>query len=117
MKIMDAVDSRKYYKKQRRLFIWTIIAVVLFLAAWAAGIYRQFFGFDPHWAGDNFAFNVAFLFPATIISLLILYFTCGLTITNWRQLPNKKVSALTVFLSLSVIVFVTYYFIMVLRQH
>ena len=114
---MEVVNHKKYYKKQRRLFVWTVIAFVLFVVAWIAGIYREFFGFNPHWAGDNFAFNVAFLFPATIISVLILYFTGGLTITNWRQLPNKKVSILTVLLSLSVIAYVTYYFIMVLRQH
>ena len=114
---MEIVDNKKYYKKQRRLFIWTIIAVVLFLVAWTAGIYRQFFGFDPHWAGDNFVFNVVFLFPATIISLLILYFTGGLTITNWRRLPNKRISILTILLSFSVIAYVAYYFILLFRQH
>lgn len=113
---MEVVDDKKYYKKQRRLLVWTIIAVVLFVVAWAAGIYRPFFGFDPHWAGDNFAFNVAFLFPATIMSLVISYFTGGLTITNWRRLPNKKISILTVLLSFSIIVYVVYYFIMTLRQ-
>jgi hypothetical protein len=114
---MEVVDDKKYYKKQRRLFIWTIIAVVLFMIAWTADIYRQFFGFDPHWAGDNFAFNVAFLFPATIVSLLILYFTGGLTIINWRQLPNKKMSIFTVLLSFSVIAYVAYNFIIALRIH
>ncbi|MEO8415366.1 MAG: hypothetical protein ABI472_17025 [Ginsengibacter sp.] len=114
---MEVVDNKKYYKKQRRLFVWTITAVLLFVVAWTAGIYRRFFGFDPYWADDNFAFNVAFLCPATIISLLILYFTGGLTIANWRQLPNKKISILTVFLSFSLIAYVAYYFIMLFRQH
>lgn len=114
---MQVVDDKKYYKKQKRLFVWTIIAVVLFLVAWTAGIYRQYFGFDPHWAGDNFVFNLTFLFPAVIISLLVSYFTAGLTIINWRRLPNKKISVITLLLSLSLISYVTYVFIMVMRQH
>ena len=117
MEVADNKKYQKYQKKQKRLFIWTIIAVMLFVVAWTAGIYRHFFGFNPHKAGDNFAFNVAFLFPATIMSLLILYFTGGLTITNWRRLPNKKISIFTVLLALSIIAYVIYYVIMVLRQH
>lgn len=114
---MDKADHIKYKRKQKRLFIWTIAAVSLFIIAWTAGLYRHFFGFEPHWAGDNFVFNITFLFPATIVSLLICYFTGGLTIINWQRLPIKKISILTILLSLSLISYVSYYFLMQMRQH
>lgn len=114
---MAAVKHTDYRKKQKRLFILTIVAVIIFIVVWTAGIYRQYFGFDPHWAGDNFVFNVTYLFPATIFSTLVCYFTCGLTITNWKSLPNKKISIMTVLLSLLLIFYVGYSFLMVLRQH
>lgn len=113
---MGEVDHNKYHKKQKRIFVWTIIAVVLFVMAWSAGIYRHLFGFDPHWAGDNFVFNLSFLFPATIFSSLVCYFTAGLTIVNWKNLPSKKTSVLTVLLSLALLLYVGYSFLMVLRK-
>jgi hypothetical protein len=114
---MDLADNIKYGRKQKRIFTWAIIAVSLFILAWTASIYRHLFGFDPHWAGANFVFNVTFLFPATIISLLISYFTGGLTVVNWRNLPNKKISVITVLLSLSLIVYVFCNVLTVFRQH
>lgn len=114
---MNTVDYNKYQRKQKRLFIWTIAAVSFFIIAWTAGVYRHLFGFDPHWAGDNFGFNIFFLFPATIICLLICYFTGGLTLIDWRRLPNKKISVITVLLSLLLIGYVGYYFLMLMRQH
>ena len=114
---MDTIDHIKYRKKQKRLLTWTIVAVTLFIIAWTAGIYRHLFGFNPHWAGDNFVFNLTFLFPVTIFSTLVCYFTCSLTILNWKSLPKKKISTLTVLLSLLLIFYVSYNFLMVLRQH
>ena len=111
------VVGEKYVKKQRRLFKLTLFALVLFIIAWVAGMYRHIFGFNPHWAGDNFAFNFMFLFPAITISILILYFTGGLTILNWRLLPNKKISTFIILISASFIGFVCYSLVMVLRQH
>jgi uncharacterized membrane protein len=114
---MTTIKHTDYRKKQKILFIWTIVAVLIFILAWTAGIYRQYLGFDPHWAGDNFVFNLTYLFPATIFSTLVCYFTGGLTVMNWKSLPNKKLSIVTVLLSLFLIFYVSYGFLMVLRQH
>jgi len=114
---MEGVDHIKYQKKQKRFFIWTIAAVSFFIIAWTLGIYRHLFGFDPRWAGDNFVFNIFFLFPVTIVCLLICYFTGGLTIINWCRLPNKMISIFTIFLSLLLIGYVGYYFLILMRQH
>jgi len=113
---MSNLDQIKYRKKQKRWFLWTIIAVVLFVIAWSAGIYRHLFGFNPQWAGDNFVFNMSLLFPATIFSSLVCYFTAGLTILHWKSMPSKKISVLTVLLSLSLLLYVGYSFLMVLRK-
>jgi hypothetical protein len=113
---MTAIKHINYRRKQKRLFIWTIVALVIFVVAWTAGIYREYFGFNPHWAGDNLGFNLIYLFPATIFSTLVCYFTAGLTIMYWKSLPNKKISIVTVFLSLVLIFYVAYSFLMMLRQ-
>ena len=110
---MNVADDKKYQsKKQKRLFIWTLVAVGLFIAAWNADTFSRLFGFEPpHWVGDNFIF----LFPVMIASLVILCFTGGLTIINWRQLPNKTINIITVILSFYVISSIAYTCIMLLR--
>ena len=111
---MKVAENKKYQsKKQKRLFIWTVVAVVLLVAAWNAGTYSRLFGFEPHWVGNNFVF----LFPMMIVSMVIVCFTGGLTIINWRQLPNKTINILTVILSFYIISSVIYNSIMLLRQH
>jgi hypothetical protein len=112
-----AKDQDKYVKRQNRLFYWTLFAFAVFIISWTASAFRHIFGFDPHWAGDNFAFNIMFLFPATIICLLIMFFTGGLTIGNWKHLPNLTKKIVTVSLSYGVLIFVAYAILMLLRQH
>ena len=110
-------DQSKFVKRQNKLFYWTLVAFAIFIISWTASAFRHLFGFDPHWAGDNFAFNFMFLFPATVICLVIMFFTGGLTIGYWKTLPNLTKKIVTLFLSYGVLFFVAYTFLMVLRQH
>ena len=107
----------KFLKIQNRLFYWTLIAFAIFVISWIAGIYRHLFGFDPHWAGDNFVFNFTFLFPVTFICLLIMFFTGGLTILNWKSLPNLVKKIVTIILSYGLLFYVAHYILTLLRQH
>jgi hypothetical protein len=110
-------DQYKHLNKQNRLFYCTLMAFAVFIISWTVSGFRHLFGFDPNWAGENFAFNVTFLFPATIICAITLFFTGGLTIGYWKILPSLTKKILTVTLSYSVLIFITYTIILLLRQH
>jgi len=114
--LTNQISQDKFKRRQNRLFYWTLFAFSIILISWTASSFRHLLGFDPHWAGDNFAFNIMFLFPATIICLLILFFTGGLTIGYWKTLPSLTKKLITLILSFGVIIFVGYVFLMVLRQ-
>lgn len=107
--------NNKHLKRQNRLFYWTIFAFLLFITSCIASEYRNLLGFDPNFAGDNFAFNFMFLFPLTFICLLIMLFTGGLTIGYWRHLPNMFKKIVTLLLSFAVISFIAYTVLMILR--
>lgn len=115
--LTNVIIQDKLKKRLNRLFYWAIAGFSLFLFSWIASSFRHLFGFDPHWAGDNFAFNVMFLFPATMVSVVILFFTGGLTLGYWKTLPNLTKKVVTVVLSYGVLLFVGYVFLMVFRQH
>ena len=107
-------DDRSYQsKKQKRLFIWTIVAVVLFIVAWNADSSSRLFGFESHRAGNSFVF----LFPVMIVSLVIVCFTGGLTIIKWRQLPDNTINIIIIVLSFFIISAIAYNAVMLLRQH
>jgi hypothetical protein len=109
--IMKVAHDKNYYsKKQKWLLVWTAFAIILLVAGWNISILGQLFGFETYWAYDNFVF----LFPVMIVSLVIVCCTCGLTIVNWRRLPNKNISIITVILSLWMISSITYNFTMLL---
>jgi hypothetical protein len=110
-------DQNEFVKRLNSLFYWTLFAFVIFIVSWTASTFRHLLGFDPHFAGNNFAFNILFLFPATIVCLLIMFFTGGLTIRYWKTIPNLTKKIITVILSYGVLIFVVYTFLMVLRQH
>ena len=98
----------KYKKRQNRLFYWSLFGFILFLLACTASEFRQALGFDPHWAGDNFAFNMMYLFPATILSLIILILTATLNLIFWKTLANKTKKITSLIFSFSVILFVAF---------
>ena len=115
--MQNTSEAAKFSVRQKRIFYFSLFAFLLFILAWTAGIFRAYFGFDPDWIGDNFAFNIAFLFPSIIVSLVISWFCFGLTISHWKQLPNKRQKILTLIMTLSLMLFSVYVWIMVLRQH
>jgi hypothetical protein len=110
-------NQNKFMKRQNRLFYWTLVAFAIFIVSWTASTFRHLLGFDPHWAGDNFAFNIMFLFPTTIVCLLIMFFTGGLTIGYWKTIPNLTKKIVTVTLSYGVLIFMAYKILIVFRQH
>jgi hypothetical protein len=110
-------DNAKYRKKQKRLFIWTTIALLIFVLAWIMSTYREVFGFHYHGPGDNFAFNFTYFYPPLFFSLLVCYFTAGHTIFDWRRLQNKKLGILTLSISLVVIFYTCYKFVLILKDH
>jgi hypothetical protein len=115
--LTDMEEPEKYKKKQNRLFYWTLVTFFIFLISLIVSEFRQFFGFDPHWAGDNFGFNFLFLFPMTIICVSILFFTGGLTIGYWKTFPSLPKKIVTIILSYGVIIFVSYVFLSALKRH
>jgi hypothetical protein len=110
-------QPEKYKRRQNRLFYWTLVTFSIFLISLIASEFRQFFGFDPHWVGDNFGFNWLFLFPMTAICVSILFITGGLTIGYWKTFPSLNRKIVTIILSYGVIIFVSYVFLNVLRRH
>jgi len=108
-------DQKKFVKRQNRLFYWSLVAFIIFVVSKTASRFRHLLGFDPHWKGDNFEFNIMFLFPVTIVCLLIMFFTGGLTIGYWKTIPNMTKKIVTVTLSYGVIIFVAYTILMVFR--
>ncbi len=98
----------KHKKRQNRLFYWSLFGFILFLLACIASEFRQALGFDPHWVGDNFAFNLMYLFPVTILSLIILILTATLTLVYWKTLENKTKKITSLIFSFSVILFVAF---------
>lgn len=113
---IENTTPNKCLKRQNRLFYWTLIAFALFMITLVISTLRYLFRFDSHLANHNFVFNFLFLFPATVISCIIMLFTGGLTVGQWKDYPNltKKIS--TIILAFGEIIFVCYCFIMALNQ-
>ncbi len=100
----DPLEESAYFKlRGKRLFWFTVFSFLLFVVTYAASIFKQYFGFNMHWAGDNFVFNIGFFIPATLLSVIISYFTLGLTLIYWKKFPNKKQKIWTVILTLPII--------------
>lgn len=97
-----------YKRRQNRLFYWSLFGFILFLLACTASEFRQLLVFDPHWVGDNFAFNMLYLFPATILSLIILILTATLNLIFWKTLENKTKKITSLVFSFSAILFVAF---------
>ena len=113
---LQNADSNKLEKKQERLLYWSLAGFSLFLISMTASSFRHLLGFDPHVAGHNFTFNIIFLFPATLLALLILFITGGLTIIYWNKLASLKKKILIILMSYSVIFYVAYGLIRLLQQ-
>jgi hypothetical protein len=97
---MNTTETQKYHsKKQKRLLVWTIVAVILLTVAWNIGIISQLFGFNAYWVQDNFTF-----LSVMSISLVIVCVTSISTIINWRKLPDRNISIVIVIISLWMII-------------
>jgi hypothetical protein len=107
------IDNSKFRKRQNRIFYWSIAGFFMFILSWTASSFRSIFGYDPRWIGDNLAFNFRYLFPATIISIIILFVTALTTLVYWKKLQNKTKKIITLVLSLGVIIYVFYVFLRV----
>lgn len=109
-------DTKQFENYQRQLFKWSVVGFSIFVFVFLITLFKHLLGFDAQVASYNFAFNIYFVFPLTLLSIIILFFTGGLTVIYWKRLLNIKRKTATLFFAFSVLFYVVFTLISVMRH-
>ena len=109
-------ETEQFEKYQRQLFKWSVVGFSIFIFVFLVILFKDWLGFDAQVASYNFAFNMGFVIPLTLLSIIILFFTGGLTVIYWKKLLNKKRKTATLFFAFSVLFYVGFTLISIMRH-
>jgi len=116
-KTTDTSNNKRYRIIQRWIFILSLCACCVFVIVFLASEFRNLLGFNPQWAGDNFAFNLVIVFPTTVVCFIVFFYTGWLTLFYWKRLPKMKKKIFSLLVSYSFILYLIINFVIVLRMH
>ena len=109
-------DTQQFENYQRQLFKWSVVGFSIFIFVFLITLFKHLLGFDAQVASYNFDFNIYFVFPLTLLSIIILFFTGGLTVIYWKRLLNIKRKTATLFFAFSVLFYVVFTLINAMRH-
>ncbi len=113
----DTSNSERFRRIEKWIFVLSLCASCLVILVFLASEFRYFFGFNPHWIGDNFAFNLIFVLPTTVICFIVFFYTGWLTLFYWKRLPSLKKKIFSLLVSYSFVLYSIINFVIVLRMH
>ena len=111
-------ETEKTKRQQKRNLFWSGTAMLLFLTANLFATFgHQWFHLNPQNAPHNFWLNITFIFPLTIISIIIALVALVRLLIKWSKWTNFRFKLIALTLTLPIIILPLVLLIIAPRQH